>query len=144
MAKYILIIAGGRDRDLRHKDEERLAALVKQLGGKKKLLIRTGGARGVDTDAYLWAMDNNIDREPPMEADWYNIMHPDACPKKGPHGMYDACAGFRRNERMATGDETHPPANGLAVFPGGNGTDDMHDRARAHGLDVWDWRKASA
>jgi hypothetical protein len=141
MAKYVLIIAGGRDQELKSYHREWLADLMYQLGGKKKVLIRTGGARGIDTDAYLWAMDHNIDREPPMEADWHNVMHPDSCPKKGPHGMYDACAGFRRNERMAVGDETHPPANGLVVLPGGKGTQDMYDRGVLHGLDIYDWRK---
>jgi hypothetical protein len=134
-SKFVLIIAGGRKYKFKARDPALLKCVVTELGGKSKVKIRTGGATGADTEGYLWAMDEGIEREPPMDADWKNVMHPDACPKKGPYGMYDACAGFRRNSEMAA------TAHGVALFPGGEGTNDMYKKAVAHGLRIWDWRE---
>lgn len=139
---YYLIIAGGRNYKFKASDKDRLKALVKCLRITKldKVTVRTGGARGADVAGDLWAKDNSLPREV-LHADWKNIHHPQACPKSSQWGCYDACAGFRRNERMASGDEHYARATGVVLFPGGSGTADMAARAEAHGLEVFDWRK---
>lgn len=147
---YILIIAGGRDYQFTDQDRSALMDLVHRLKDKhKSVTIRTGGARGADAEGYQWALFVNDGRsagpvvyvETPMMAKWKDIKHPEACPKEGRYGLYDACAGFRRNRDMAYGDARHQPANGVVLFPGGNGTQNMWEHAEAAGLDINDWRE---
>jgi hypothetical protein len=81
----------------------------------------SGDARGTDRDGESWANRHGIPVKK-FPADW-----------NGPHKKQ---AGFVRNEEMAC-YATH-----LAVFPGGRGTADMVERAKAHGLTIWDYRPA--
>lgn len=133
--EYRLVVAGGRDEKLKATDKVALADLILSLGGKRIVEIVTGGARGIDTDVYLWARDNGYKRSPIFHADWRNILYiPGGCIKQGPHGPYNKCAGADRNAEMA--DYSH----GVVLLPGGAGTQNMHDTAIEYGLDIWDWR----
>lgn len=133
---FKLIIAGGRDQRLKEADTLALAKLILSLGGKKKVEIVTGGARGIDTEAYLWARDNGYKVSPIFHADWRSLngVMP-GCVATGKYGVYNKCAGPERNARMAD------YADGVVLFPGGTGTQDMGHAAEAKGLRIWNWMK---
>lgn len=86
--------------------------------------VINGGADGADYQARFWAIRNNVEviTEP---ADWEK------------HGR---AAGPIRNERMI---EEHAPALVIA-FPGGRGTEDMKERARAHKIPVFEAKPGMA
>jgi len=70
-----------------------------------------GDYRGADKCAKMWAISRGV-REEPYPADWAS------------HGK---AAGPKRNQRMI--DEGRPDI--VVAFPGGDGTADMVERARA-------------
>ena len=62
-----------------------------------KDLIISGGARGADSLAREYALENNI-TYCEFQADWSDLSHPEARVKTNRYGQkYDANAGFRRN-----------------------------------------------
>lgn len=79
-------------------------------------MLIQGGAKGADDESKTWAMHRDV---PWMEfrADWHR------------HGK---AAGPIRNQKML--DEGKPDL--VVAFPGGRGTDDMVQRAKAAGLPV--------
>ena len=77
-----------------------------------------GDFRGADKLAKAWAKSRGIPEEP-YPADW---------------GSYGKAAGPKRNQRML--DEGKPDI--VVAFPGGDGTKDMTDRARAAHIRVVD------
>lgn len=97
-----------------------------------------GGARGADAAADAWARESRGFPKPvAFEARWDDVSRPGAVvkvrksgPKKGT--PYDAAAGPARNARMLA--EGEPDL--VVAFPGGDGTADMVNKARAAGVEV--------
>ena len=102
------IIAGGRDTRLTDADRAWLDTLPITR-------VLSGSAPGVDTDAIEWAVCRGlvVERYP---ARWEE------------HGR---AAGPIRNRQMVE------RAEALAVFPGGRGTQNVPQLARAQGLVIW-------
>lgn len=114
---YKLLVSGGRDFD----DVDFIVENLSNIHLSKNITtVVTGGARGVDTIAELWAdeLDITVESYPLTDADW----------KK-----FGRSAGIRRNGDML--DKENP--DGVFCFPGGNGTEDMFNRAHNAGLEVW-------
>jgi len=108
-----LIIAGGRDNFLTDIDKE-------FLGTIKHLIteVVSGEARGIDKSGEAWAEENNIPVKK-FPADW------DRLGKR---------VGHVRNQQMAE------YADGVALFAGGRGTDNMFKCAKKEGITVYDRR----
>jgi hypothetical protein len=120
---YKLIIAGGRDfGDPAVFDAGVRWALQEQLSDRGPIGVVSGMARGADSMGADYARRSGL---PLYEfpAQW-----------KRPDGSVDRGAGYKRNALMAQN------AQGVLLFPGGRGTQHMHDIARAQGLDVLDYR----
>ncbi len=126
-----LIIAGGRDYRLTPADYEKLD---NHRLGLQIAEVVSGCATGADSDGAAWARKHFIHVEP-FPADWTDLSHPDAVIKTRADGtQYDARCGPRRNAAMAA------YADAVVLFPGGRGTRDMYDAAKAAGLRIYDWR----
>lgn len=111
----IILVCGGRDYDDRSALHGALSVLVHVLGGRDKVIIIHGAARGADTLAKRWAENNNV-RQYGFPAQW---------------DEYGKSAGPIRNREMLKED----PYVVLA-FPGGTGTADMVSVAREAGVKV--------
>jgi len=103
-----VIICGGRDYDDYQHMSEALAQICLQYGDITAVV--QGGARGADSLARRWAIENKIPFEQ-YDADWK---------------QYGKAAGPIRNQEML--DESG--ATMVIAFPGGNGTYDMIKRAK--------------
>lgn len=110
-----VIVCGGRDYWDGNRVWHVLDAAVERLGLS---LVIQGGATGADNLAWQWARDHGVPFET-FDADWSGL---------GPS------AGPMRNQRMI--DEGKPDA--VIAFPGGSGTADMVNRARAAGITVYE------
>lgn len=110
-----LIIAGGRDYQFTDED---FSALDKLHEGAGIIEVVSGCARGADTCGEEWARRNGIPVKK-FPADW----------KK-----YGKRAGYIRNSEMAQ------YADGVALFPGGKGTEMMRLLAKKQGLAVYQMR----
>ena len=120
----IAIICGGRNVNLTEKDKEYL----KTLGITH---VVSGGAKGVDTDAVNWAIENSIPYTI-VKPNWNDISQPNAVIRVGKNGVkYDTLAGFRRNEERAA------MAEACVAFSGGNGTKHMYNHAKKIGLKMF-------
>ena len=118
------IICGGRNNHLTDDDKEYL----KTLGITH---VVSGGATGIDSDAIIWAKENNIPYTE-MKANWDDISRPNAVVRIRKDGKkYDVTAGFYRNEQMAE------VAEACVAFTGGNGTKHMWNCAKKKGLKVF-------
>lgn len=108
-------MAGGRDVRLEPGDLLRLGILGIDI-------LVSGMCDGVDLDSVEWARRNGIPVKPfPVERwEWDLIGKP---------------AGPLRNRTMAA------YASELVLFPGGRGTQSMHDIGVEFGLVIHDWRK---
>lgn len=113
MSRTVLIIAGGRDVAMTQDQWDRLVGLSDLVDE-----VVSGGARGIDSWGELWAGKMGIPCRK-FPADWNRL---------GP------AAGPVRNSQMAA------YANALAIFDGGNGSADMHNKAVEAGLWIWDFR----
>lgn len=113
-----LIIAGGRGYDFTEANFERLDALH---AAHPVTAVLSGCAPGADHYGEVWARSKGI----PVEE------HP------AQWGKYGKSAGPRRNREMAC------QADAVVLFPGGAGTQNMHDEAMARNLRVFDWRDSS-
>lgn len=110
-----LIIAGGRDYEVTSED----IAKLDQIHAKRAVSkVVSGCARGVDFAGERWAAQNHIPVSK-FPADWTK------------HGK---SAGPIRNREMAE------YADAVALFPGGRGTQDMHNAAVKAGLMIFDFR----
>ncbi len=107
------IVCGGRDYDNSARVADVLSFNVRQWQIER---IVDGAARGADTLAYCWARRNGLHTKR-YPADWLNY---------GPSG------GPARNRHMLA--EAKPVV--VIAFPGGRGTADMVQRARAAGVTV--------
>ena len=107
------IIAGGRDYSFNTTD-------VTFLNNLKPLITEVvcGEAKGGDTEGKGWGIVNNIPIKS-FPANWDK------------HGK---SAGYKRNYEMAE------YADSVVLFPGGKGTNHMHDIAKTKGLKVFDRR----
>lgn len=113
-----LIIAGGRGYDFTSANWDRLDDLH---AAHPVTAVLSGGAPGADHGGEVWARSRGI----PVEvyaAEW---------------GRWGSSAGPRRNREMAS------RADAVVLFPGGAGTQNMHDEARARDLRIFDWRATS-
>lgn len=107
----IAIIAGGRDYRLGKYERTFLDELLAQYHFTH---VIHGDQQGADRGGAFWAKRRGL-KVTPYPANWARFK------KK---------AGPLRNEKMAS------IANLLIAFPGGHGTNDMIDRAYAHGLEI--------
>jgi hypothetical protein len=122
-----VIIAGSRDID----DYEFIDSAINNSGFIIEEVV-SGGAKGVDTIAELWATNNKIPVTV-FKADWKNISSPDAIIMTNSHGQYDKKAGIRRNEKMAEYADAL-----IAIWDGqSKGTKAMIDIAERKGLKVF-------
>lgn len=113
-----LIISGGRGYDMTEANFERLDALHAE---HPVAIVLSGGAPGADHGGEVWARSRGV----PVEvyaAEW---------------GRFGPGAGPIRNRKMAS------HADAVVLFPGGAGTQNMHDEARARNLRIFDWRATS-
>lgn len=116
---YKILVCGGRDfSDLKH-----MFSVLDYIHAKYKITcVVNGGAPGADSLACAWATRNNV-AESVHRADW---------------DMHGKRAGPIRNQLML---ELHPDIVAVIAFPGGAGTKDMTDRARAAGFPVFESEK---
>jgi predicted Rossmann fold nucleotide-binding protein DprA/Smf involved in DNA uptake len=98
--------------------------------------VISGGAKGIDTRAVEWAVENDIEVTV-FEADWNNLDYPDAIIKTTKWGQkFDARAGLRRNELMAVYAE-----GVIAIWDGkSKGTKHMIAMARKRELPIFVYR----
>ena len=145
-----ILICGGRDygRVIPGKSFEyprRIAEKKKLCEALGKLLVAHGafqlihgGAKGADAAADAWAAEQRGFPKPLVfEADWDDLTHILAVIKTRKSGPqkgtpYNAAAGPIRNQLMI--DEGRPDL--VVAFPGGAGTKDMTDRAKAAKIEV--------
>lgn len=112
-----LIIAGGRkykftDADIARLDNIAANHLITE--------VVHGGAMGADSEGRKWAISRGI-RTRVFRADWNG---------------YGRWAGPKRNREMAE------YADAVVLFPGGRGTNNMHDEAIIAMLTIFDFRFA--
>ncbi|WP_198265693.1 DUF2493 domain-containing protein [sulfur-oxidizing endosymbiont of Gigantopelta aegis] len=110
-----VIIAGGRDYHLTESDYIKLNML-------DITEVVSGGAKGVDASGEHWADIHNISVKA-FKADWK---------------QYGRAAGPIRNKKMAI------YADAVVLFPGGKGTESMHNLAVQQGIRVFDFRQQKA
>lgn len=122
-----LIIAGGRNYNLTDEDYRKLDTI------SNVTTVVSGCAHGADKCGEYWAFHSDIPVEK-FPADWSDLEAPGAVIKHGFYGPYNANAGFHRNLQMAQ------YADAVALFPGGRGTQNMHDTAKRLGLTIYDFR----
>lgn len=110
-----LIIAGGRDYWLTRED----FAMLDSLHAANHVTEEVCGlAIGADACGKVWAIMRGIPVHD-FPADWKGL---------------GKRAGFIRNGHMAA------YAEAVALFPGGNGTQNMAEQAAVHGLRIFDFR----
>lgn len=123
------IVCGGRHYSNEARVFQILDAAVDRLALTR---VVTGGATGADTLAAMWALLRTVDNAT-YPADWRDLTHPDCMKRRRADGrMYDANAGFRRNQEMLNKEQ---PV-GVIAFRGGMGTLDMCKRAHAASIRV--------
>jgi hypothetical protein len=124
---YKAIIAGGRNFIPNIEDEKWLINIIKE---NHINTILCGMAHGADEFGFKIAkkLKLNIDEYP---AKWQDFDTKPCLIKTSPYGYrYNALAGINRNEIMAQN------ADICVLFPGKTGTNDMKNRAIAHGLKI--------
>ena len=109
-----VIIAGGREFKADAKSALWLVELLKELNPEE---IVSGCAKGADTFGELVAEKLKISVKK-FPANWE---------------LYGKAAGTIRNEQMAN------YADICILFPGGKGTNDMCNRAKQHGLKIYEY-----
>lgn len=105
-----IVIAGGRDYELTGDD----LAHLDVLAGNSITELVSGGCRGVDRQAEMWAERKGI-KVKRFLPDWTT---------------YGKAAGPMRNDEMAQYCDL------AIIFPGGRGTKNMKERAEHHGKTV--------
>lgn len=115
-----ILACGGRD----YSDRDFVFLSLDRVHAKRGIsCLIHGGARGADTLAGEWARDRGVLAQvfPITPEEWRRLGR---------------IAGPMRNDRMLR--EGKP--DGVVVFPGGSGTDDMARRSVLKGVPVWDLR----
>ena len=111
-----VLVCGGRD----FRDREAVFASLDSLHAEHRFsVVIAGGSRGTDTLAADWARERGVPTEV-YRADWEHFGH-----KAGP----------LRNGRMLA--EGKPDL--VVAFPGGKGTANLIEQARAAGVRVFLW-----
>lgn len=111
-----VLVCGGRD----YNDVVRITQALDKLRAKfGDFTVVQGGARGADTLAKWWALSRNVACEE-YPAQW---------------DKYGKSAGYKRNALMA--DTLDTKTDCVVAFPGGKGTKNMVDLARARGIKVY-------
>lgn len=139
----ILMVTGGRNYGLldphkvlehpkRRTEIARLKLVLDEFMTQRGIsLLIHGDAKGADWGAKFWAMSRGVEHKP-FPADWNDLVTPPVAIKMRSDGSrYNVLAGFARNQRMV---DTKP--NCVIAFPGGSGTADAVERARAAGIEV--------
>ena len=116
----IVVICGGRDYKFNPADLEMLSEMHNKINFE---LIITGGARGADTEANLFARRHSIPLKV-FNANWK---------------LHGKSAGPIRNKIMLDYLLTFHDKNNLAViaFPGGRGTQNMVSIAKESGVKIF-------
>lgn len=134
----IVIVCGGRhftDGTFLFEQMDRLHAelgFARIIEGGQRTYMARKPIGGADFFAKEWALLRGV-RVTTEPARWADLSFPDARIKTTSAGRkYDANAGMRRNQAML--DKFHP--SHVIAFPGGSGTANMCDRARAAGVEV--------
>lgn len=110
-----VLVCGGRE----FSDTEKAYKALNKLRLKYGFgVVIEGDARGADKIAGYWARRNGMENLK-YPADW---------------NKYGNKAGIIRNQKML--DEGKPDL--IIAFPGGKGTADMKDRAKAAGLPIYE------
>lgn len=121
------IIAGSRDIT----DYGLVKEAIRESGFDISLIL-WGGARGVDTLGKRYADEHAIPSQL-FAAEWDNLDVEPLRVKTGQSGkLYNALAGFIRNEKMAKNADAL-----VAITRGSSGTADMIERATALGLKIY-------
>ena len=114
---FKVLVCGGRN----YNNDQLLYTILDHMYDEYGLLgpivIIHGGARGADTLGDQWAKDRQIPIEE-FKAEW---------------DIYGKSAGYIRNKRMLV--EGKP--NLVIAFPGGAGTQNMINLAKASAVEVW-------
>jgi len=129
MEEVRVIVAGGRDFNDSEYAFKSISHALSKID-RHVLKIVEGGATGADALGRKWAEINTIPYVT-FEADWSSVDKEDAIVRKRKDGvLYNAKAGFDRNEQMAK-YSTH-----LIAFWDGNsrGTKGMIHLAKKEGL----------
>lgn len=125
-----LLVTGGRNYTDRAAAFARLDEIHEGPYGPVTEVIE-GGATGGDALARAWSRQRLGKPSTSCPADWSNIDAPGAVVRHRSDGRaYNVKAGFDRNQSMI--DDHKPDA--CAPLPGGSGTADMVERAKAAGL----------
>lgn len=97
----VIIIAGGRDfKDYKYLEEKCYEVIAPLLERENKIIIREGEARGADTLAIRFALENGFDLQRYF-ANW---------------DLNGKRAGYIRNKEMALGKNGDKPADILIAF----------------------------
>lgn len=122
-----VIIAGCRGID----DYSLIAEAVNSSNFDIDVVV-SGMARGVDSLAVQYAINNGIEFDP-YPADWDNLSVDNVVVRRNQCGLYyNALAGFNRNKLMAENAEAL-----IAIWDGrSSGTQDMIHQAETHGLQI--------
>lgn len=110
-----VIIAGGRDYKFTAKDKFALLGLWHLYKFQE---VVHGDQTGADTEGKEWGKDMEL-IVTAFPANWTE---------------YGPFAGPIRNKQMAE------YADAVVLFPGGKGTQSMHNEARKAGIRIFDWR----
>lgn len=114
MNQMRVVVTGGRDYDDEETVDRELQKVMRSANGKSVVFI-AGGARGLDTLVEDWCLDQGVPCIV-MKAPW--------------NSHYGKRSGPVRNQWMINFGF---PTYGI-VFPGGQGTADMHRRIKAAGI----------
>jgi hypothetical protein len=117
------IVCGGRD----YSDRDHVFAVLDASG---ITYLIEGGAPGADRLARSWAISRGVPHTT-VKARWFDVDRPGAVVRRGRYGLYDAAAGAIRNGKML---DLEPER--VVAFPGGTGTANMIEQARAAGVPV--------
>lgn len=118
----VVLVCGGRS----YTDRRRVFAALDKLARRVEILaVRHGAASGADALADEWARLRGYAVQP-YPADWSRLGR--------------AAGPLRNAEMLAAHDPAVPSSRVCCVvaFPGGRGTADMVQRAKAAGLKVWE------
>jgi hypothetical protein len=110
-----VLVCGGRGYDNAVKVNNALNKLADKHGVS---MVIQGAARGADALARKWAENHGVEVKS-FPADW------------GTHGK---SAGPMRNQAMLS----YGQPDMVVAFPGGRGTADMIEKAKVHGVPVWE------
>lgn len=125
-----VLVCGGRD----YSDQERVFQVLDYLDLNRSpiRLVIHGAAKGADALGKKWAETRGVEDDAyPALWDWLEASN--AVIKRTRDGRpYNANAGPDRNAKMLS----HGKPDLVVAFPGGRGTDDMTEKARAFGVKV--------